>query len=63
MIEDRNPTTRMFPRTLKDAFKDDAENAQWWFPHERFVSFWDILLGGLGVLMWLMLAIYFLRSS
>ena len=45
-LEDLNPTTRCYPRTLEEAFKDDVRNAQWWFPpkYER---------GVLGYLTWL----------
>jgi hypothetical protein len=58
-MNDLNPTTRMYPRTLRDAFKQDAENTQWWYPPEKHVSFWDIVVGGAGVLLWLCLAYYF----
>ena len=29
------PTTRCYPRTTRDAFPNDIENAQWWYPPER----------------------------
>lgn len=45
-LEDLNPTTRSYPRTLEEAFKDDVRNSEWWFPprHEH---------GVLGYLTWL----------
>ncbi len=54
MMEELNPTTRMFPRTLNDAFHHLGEGSQWFYPPEkRIVSFWDIVLGGAGILLWL----------
>jgi hypothetical protein len=44
------PTSRCFPRTLKDAFRDDPENARWWYPPKR--STMDKILITLGVFMW-----------
>jgi len=30
-MEDNNPTTRRYPRTLKEAFPQDAEFAEWFY--------------------------------
>jgi hypothetical protein len=50
------PTTRCFPRTTRDAFKDDIENAQWWFPPEQ--RWQDKLFFWVAVCMWVIVAVY-----
>lgn len=52
------PTTRCFPRTTADAFKDD-EYTQWFFPPER--DWRNVVLIGCGVLMWIGIITYFAR--
>lgn len=53
------PTTRCFPRTMLDAFPDDAENAQWFYPPEQ--RWQDKVYFYLGVLFWVVIGIYFWR--
>jgi hypothetical protein len=49
------PTDRRFPRTTRDAFKNDLEHAQWWFPPE---SCWqDKLLFTAGVVLWIVVGV------
>ena len=62
MLEDLNPTTRCYPRTLGDAFRDDVENAEWFYPPERKVSFMSILMGGTGLLLWVGIAYLFAKN-
>ena len=53
MLPDLNPTTRCYPRRCEDAFPDSVANAQWWYPPERNVRKRDILLGCVGIVMWI----------
>lgn len=50
------PTTRCYPRTTREAFPDDIENAQWWYPPEQRwqdkVFFWA------AIFIWAVLAVY-----
>lgn len=56
------PTTRCFPRTMKDAFKDDPENAQWWFPPERHTNWTNAVMWITGVMLWVSLAYWFVKG-
>lgn len=57
------PTTRMYPRTMKDAFKDDIENSQWFYPPEKEPrSVVDMLLWSAGICLWVGLAYYFAKN-
>ncbi len=62
MLEDLNPTTRCYPRTMNDAFPDDVTNAEWFYPPERNTTFMSLLVGGTGFLMWLGLAYLFAKN-
>jgi len=55
------PTTRCFPRTTRDAFKDDADAARWWYPPEQ--RWQDKVLFAVGVLLWVAIAVYFWKSA
>lgn len=61
MLEDLNPTTRSYPRRLSDAFKDDAEQAQWFYPPERKRNLSSILLSVAGIAMWIGALVLMLR--
>lgn len=52
MLRDLNPTTRCYPRRLEDAFRDPIEQAQWFYPPERNTLLRDILLGAIGIVLW-----------
>lgn len=52
------PTTRCFPRTAADAFKD-GDYTQWFFPPER--DWRNAVLLTLGVIAWLGICVYFAR--
>lgn len=54
------PTTRCFPRRLPDAFPDDAENAQWWYPPEQ--RWQDKVYFAIGVILWVVIGFYFWRA-
>jgi hypothetical protein len=63
-MDDKNygwPTTRRYPRTTKEAFPNDIENAQWWFPPEQ--RWQDKLLFAVGVVMWVVLSVYLFKSN
>lgn len=61
ILGDLNPTTRCYPRTLRDAFPHDAENAKWFFPHETYTTLSTFAYYALGAVMWICLAYYFAR--
>jgi hypothetical protein len=46
---------------MAEAFPDDAENAQWWYPPEQ--RWQDKVLFAIGVFGWVALAIYFWRTA
>jgi hypothetical protein len=54
------PTTRTFPRTTREAFKDDIENAQWWYPPEQ--RWQDRLLFWLSVALWIVICVYLWKT-
>ena len=53
-MKDNNPTTRMFPRTMRDAFEDPVETAQWFFPPEKNETVSNIVMGTAGLLLWVL---------
>ena len=53
MIKDLNPTTRMYPRRLDEAFQDKVERAQWFYPPERNTALRSVLLSIVGIVMWI----------
>ena len=55
------PTTRCYPRTMLEAFPDDAENAKWWFPPEQ--RWQDKLFLALAVCLWLVIAVYLMSTT
>lgn len=55
------PTTRCYPRTLKEAFPNDIENAQWWFPPEQ--RWQDKVFFVVGVIIWVGLAVYYWNTK
>jgi hypothetical protein len=62
-MTDLNPTTRVFPRTLGQAFKDDPENIQWFFPPPKHR--WGMLeafMVYVGLVLWICLIYYFVRN-
>lgn len=57
-LEDLHPTTKRYPRTIEEAFPDSIERAEWFYPPERYWTFWDYALAGIGVFLWIQLAYY-----
>ena len=57
-MDDLNPTTRRFPRTMEEAFKDPQQISQWWYPPEREMCWRDAVVFGVGFFAWLVLAVY-----
>lgn len=59
---EQNPTFKRFPRTLAEAFPEDADAAQWFYPPER--QYWGLssLVGWAGVLGFLALIIFLLKD-
>ncbi len=54
------PTTRCFPRTTADAFKD-GEYTRSWFPPEPRVL--DKIFMAIAVIAWIGIGIYFWRTT
>jgi nitrate reductase NapE component len=61
MLKDNNPTTRKYPRTIKEAFPDDKENSQWLEHYTRIITpqditFWSVVvitvLGAISFIVW-----------
>jgi hypothetical protein len=61
ILDDLNPTTRCYPRTLNDAFPDAPESTEWFFADEEEVTALGYAYYILGVAMWVGLAYYFTR--
>lgn len=61
MLEDLNPTTRRYPRTIKEAFPHDAENGQWFFPPEQRGR--DKVFFAVAVALWVFIGFYFWRLA
>jgi hypothetical protein len=55
-----NSTTRMFPRTMQEAFEDPVETAQWFYPPERNLTLESFMLMLSGIGIWLFIAWLFL---
>jgi len=51
------PTTRCYPRTLLDAFPDDAVNSEWFYPPET--TWQDRVVFWAGIFMWVAIGFYF----
>ena len=56
------PTTRMFPRTIEEAFPNSMERAEWFYPPERTTTWKDVAFMWVGVVFWIVLAYYFARN-
>jgi hypothetical protein len=54
------PTTRCYPRTLAEAFPDDVENAEWFYPPEQ--RWQDKIFLVVNVCLWVALAFYFVKD-
>ena len=50
--EDYPSTTRRYPRTLKDAFPDDAEYGEWLYEPDARWDGWDFILAVVFALLW-----------
>lgn len=62
MLRDLNPTTRCYPRTMTDAFKDDIENSKWFYPPEKNHSLMNVVTAGIGLCMWVGIAYLFVKN-
>lgn len=56
------PTTRCFPRRLEDAFKDDPQNAEWFYPPEERRGWQNAATMILGIVAWAVLIFILLRN-
>jgi hypothetical protein len=65
MMDNKNygwPTSRVFPRTMEEAFPNDAERAEWFYPPERKRGYWNAIMFIAGAMMWIALAYYFVKN-
>jgi len=59
-LQDRNPSTRRYPRSIEEAFPDSIDRANWWYPPEpRKLTVVEMFLWTAGISMWIGLAYYF----
>ena len=56
------PTTRCFPRSMREAFEDPIEMAQWWYPPVKVWHFWEITTWTLAGFLWLGLAYWYANT-
>ena len=56
------PTTRRFPNTLEEAFPNNPERAEWFYPPERKFGYRNAVMWIAGVMMWIALAYYFAKN-
>ena len=55
-LKDLHPTTRRYPRTLEEAFPNTVDRAKWFYPPEKNRTLSNLVLGGLGLCMWVGIA-------
>ena len=55
-----SPTTRTFPRSVNDAFRD-VNNSEWFYPPEN--TWMDRTMYWTGIAMWVGLIIYFVVTA
>lgn len=57
------PTTRMYPRTLDEAFPNTRERAEWFHPPEKQkLTVAEMLMWSASVSMWIGLAYLFAKN-
>ena len=56
------PTTRMYPRTIEEAFPNSIERAEWFYPPEKVTTWKDVAVMTVAVVLWVVLAYYFARN-
>ncbi len=56
------PTTRMYPRTIEEAFPNSLERAEWFYPPERTTTWKDVAVFVVGAVLWIGLAYYFAKD-
>ena len=62
-LDDLNPSTRRYPRTMEEAFPNTVERAEWFYPPEkRKLSVLEMLAWGVGISLWIGLAYYFAQN-
>jgi hypothetical protein len=57
--EEKNPTTRMYPRTLDEAFPNDISRAEWFYPPEKNLNVHNIAMGLVALCFWVCIAFIF----
>lgn len=62
MLKDLNPTTRCYPRTLRDAFRDEVEEAKWFHPPEKNYGASNVVTAMVGICMWIGIAYLFAKN-
>ena len=46
------PTTRNYPRTMQEAFPEDPQNAEWFYPPEKHGGWANAVTLVLGIMLW-----------
>jgi hypothetical protein len=49
------PTTRMYPRSLDEAFPNDPARFQWFYPPEKNLSPANIIMGISALALWVLI--------
>lgn len=65
MMDNKNygwPTSRTFPRTMDEAFPNDAERAEWFYPPERKRGYLNAVVLITALMMWAALGWYFWKG-
>jgi hypothetical protein len=62
MLEDLNPTTRCYPRTLAEAFPNSIDRAEWLHPPERNLGWRNVAMASVALVLWVCLAYFFSKN-
>ena len=61
-LNDLNPTTRSYPRTMEEAFPNTVERAEWFYPPKRERGQLEYALLAAAFWMWLGLAYWWVNT-
>ena len=50
------PTTRCYPHTIEEAFPNDPQNAEWFYPPEKKRGWANAVMMIAGLMMWVGIA-------
>lgn len=62
-LDDLNPTTRRYPRTLDEAFPNTVDRAEWFYePERKPLNVVELFMWATGIAMWIGLAYFFAKN-